>query len=197
MDLYYPSPLHTVFVRRVSRRDGSGTRDDGVTTGRPADAPLCRFGRHGGVVSDVVSDEVPFHEPTAAHHISGRDCGVQFYYYAHDEHGCSAAGLFSCGRGEDTRHVRVHVEYPVVDDARTRFRYLLSDLAYYPADRYHRQRMARGGGCFPSELADDARADHRHDVVCGTRSTASLPTVVSDAATNAAQRHRHLHGTTD
>ena len=60
---------------------------------------------HGGVVSDVVSDEVPFHEPTIAHHIGGRDCGVQFYYDAHDEHGCSAAGLFSCGRGEDTRHV--------------------------------------------------------------------------------------------
>ena len=30
------------------------------------------------------------------------------------------------------------VEYPVVDDARTRFRYLLPDSAYYPADRYHR-----------------------------------------------------------
>lgn len=91
----------------------------------------------------------------------------------------------------------MHVEYPVVDDARTRFRYLLPDFAYYPADRYHRQRVAGGGGCFSSELADDARADHRNDGVCGTRSAASLPTVVSDAATHAAQRHRHLHGTTD
>ena len=80
-----------------------------------------------------------------------------------------------------------------MDDARTRFRYLLPDSAYYPADRYHRQRVAGGGCCFSSELADDARADHRNDGVCGTRSTASLPTVVSDAATNAAQRHRHLH----
>ena len=42
----------------------------------------------------------------------------------------------------------------------------------------------------PDENAKD-------DVVCGSRSTASLPTLVSDAATNAAQRHRHLHGTTD
>ena len=88
----------------------------------------------------------------------------------------------------------MHVEYPAVDDARTRFRYLLPDSAYYPADRYHRQRVAGGCGCFSSELADDARADHRNDGVCGTRSTASLPTVVSDAATDAAQRHRHLHG---
>ena len=57
------------------------------------------------MIPDAVSDEVPLHEPTAAHHIGGRDCGVQFYYYAHDEHGYSAAGLFSRGRGEDTRHV--------------------------------------------------------------------------------------------
>ena len=77
----------------------------GTTALQLEDAPLCRFGRHGGVVSDAVSDEVPLHEPTAAHHIGGRDCGVQFYHYADDEHGYSAAGLFFGGRGEDTRHV--------------------------------------------------------------------------------------------
>ena len=104
VDIYCTSALHTVFVRRVSRRDGSGTRDDGFAVGRAADTPLCRFGRHGGVVPDTVSDEVPLHQPTVAHHISGRNCGMQFYYYADDEHGYSAAGLFSRRCGEDTRH---------------------------------------------------------------------------------------------
>ena len=105
VDLYCASDLHTVFVRSVSWRDGSGARDDGFAVGRFADASLRRFGRNGGVVSDAVSDEVPFYEPAVAHHIGGRDCGVQFYYYAHDEHGYFAAGLFFGGRGEDTRHV--------------------------------------------------------------------------------------------
>ena len=105
VDLYSASYLHTVLVRGLSRCDGSGTRDDGLAVGRAADAPLCRFGRHGGVVSDAVPDEVPLHQPTVAHHIGGRDCGVQFYYYAHDEHGYSAAGLFFGRCGEDTRHV--------------------------------------------------------------------------------------------
>ena len=105
VDIYCAGHLHTVFVRRVSRRDGSGTRDDGFAVGRAADAPLCRFGRHGSVVSDAVSDEVPFHEPTAAHNFGGRDSDMQSYYDADDEHGYSAAGLFSRGRGEDTRHV--------------------------------------------------------------------------------------------
>ena len=104
VDIYCASDLHPVFVRGLSWRDGSGTRDDGVATGRVADAPLCRFGRNGGMVPDAVSDEVPLHEPTAAYHFGGRDSDMQSYYDADDEHGYSAAGLFSRGRGEDTRH---------------------------------------------------------------------------------------------
>lgn len=57
--------------------------------------------------------------------------------------------------------------------------------------------MARRRHRFPFQLADDARADHRHNVFRGGSAALSLPTVVPDAATHAAQRNRYFHGAAD
>lgn len=117
VDLYSSSLVYPVLGRRVSRRIRSRARHYSPATRRPADAAICRSGRHGGVVSDVVPHEVPIYEPTIAYRFGCRHSRLQPHHDADDEHGSLAAGLFRCRHRQTAGHIREHVEYPAVDDA--------------------------------------------------------------------------------